>query len=55
VCHTDDDTDVVRLMARWLVSLAMDSDLYVMASLWACFLQSEACENGNPNRGSLGL
>jgi hypothetical protein len=39
--------------ARWLVSLAVDSNLNVMASLQACFLQSEACENGDPNRGSL--
>jgi hypothetical protein len=36
-----------------LVSLAMDGDLYMTASLRACFLQSEARENGDPNRGSL--
>jgi hypothetical protein len=38
---------------RRLVSLATDGDLYVMVSLRACFLQSEARENGDPNRGSL--
>jgi hypothetical protein len=31
----------------------MDGDLSVMASLRACFLQSKARENGDPNRGSL--
>jgi hypothetical protein len=55
MCYTDNDTDVVRSTARRLVSMAMDSDLYAMASLWACFLQSEARENGDPNRGSLGM
>jgi hypothetical protein len=49
VCRTDDDTDVVQSTARRSVSLAMDGDLYVMASLWACFLQSEARENSDPN------
>jgi ubiquitin C-terminal hydrolase len=44
VCRTDNDTDVVCSMARQLVSLATDSNLNVMASLQACFLQSEARE-----------
>jgi hypothetical protein len=55
VCRTDNGTDIVQSTARRLVLLATDSDLYVMASLRACFLQSEAHENGDPNQGSLGL
>jgi hypothetical protein len=30
----------------------VDGDLNVVASLWACFLQSDARENSDPNRGS---
>jgi hypothetical protein len=52
-CRSDDDTDIVRLTARQLVSLAADGDLNVIAFLQACFLQSDARENGDPNRGSL--
>jgi hypothetical protein len=53
VCRTDNDTNIVRSTARRAVSLATDGDLNVMASLWACFLESKACENGDPDRGSL--
>jgi hypothetical protein len=49
----DNDTNVIRSTVRQLVLLAMDGDLDVMASLWACFLQSNARENGDPNQGSL--
>jgi hypothetical protein len=40
---------VAQTMARQSVSLGMDGDLNVMASLQACLLQSDARKNGDPN------
>jgi hypothetical protein len=52
-CRSDNDTDIVQSTARQSVSLVTDGDLNVVASLQACFLQSDARENGDPNQGNL--
>ncbi|KAJ7715778.1 hypothetical protein B0H14DRAFT_2644045 [Mycena olivaceomarginata] len=49
----DEDTDVVQTMVETIGLSGADGDLNLVASLRACFLQSDARENGDPNRGSL--
>ncbi|KAJ7864437.1 hypothetical protein B0H14DRAFT_3603594 [Mycena olivaceomarginata] len=51
--RTDEDTDVVRTIVETIGLGGADGDLNLVASLRACFLQSDARENGDPNRGSL--
>ncbi|KAJ7839250.1 hypothetical protein B0H14DRAFT_2588101 [Mycena olivaceomarginata] len=53
--RTDEDTDAVRTMVETIGLSGADGDLNLVASLWACFLQSDARENGDPNRGSLNM
>ncbi|KAJ7875496.1 hypothetical protein B0H14DRAFT_3130669 [Mycena olivaceomarginata] len=51
--RTDEDTNVVRTMVETIGLSGADGDLNLVASLRACFLQSDARENGDPNQGSL--
>ncbi|KAJ7725158.1 hypothetical protein B0H14DRAFT_3519387 [Mycena olivaceomarginata] len=51
--RTDEDTDIVRTIVETIGLGGADGDLNLVASLRACFLQSDARENGDPNRGSL--
>ncbi|KAJ7795535.1 hypothetical protein B0H14DRAFT_3158593 [Mycena olivaceomarginata] len=53
--RTDEDTDVVRTIVETIGLGGADGDLNLVASLRACFLQSDARENGDPNRGSLDM